>query len=402
MAQATSNPQPAEPIGVQITPPDEAKVQRRCWVEVDLAALRHNAAVAADLAGHPVMAVIKANGYGHGAVEVARALEREPSIAGLGVACLDEAGTLRQAGITAPVFLLGACLPTERPDAVAAGFNVIISDLAEAADFNRLAVRQGVRVACHLAIDTGMGRLGLLGEAWDEDWMRRLLALPNLDLVGFASHLPSADEDPDFTTRQARGFRELVGRARKVAPGLTHIHLSNSAGIMTMGAALADFCTLSRAGLMLYGVAPVTAHSGRLRPVLGWHSRVTLVRELPAGHGVSYGRTHVTPRPTRVATLGVGYGDGYPRHLSASGAAVLIRGRRCPLLGRVTMDQIMVDVTDLPRAVQPGDEAILLGCQRGERIDASELAAKAGTIPWEILTGISRRVVRVYQPRQCE
>ena len=387
----------------QLTPaamgPDPERgvlVHARCWVEVDLKALRHNARVAAGLAGHPVMAVVKANGYGHGAIEVARALQAQPAVAGFGVACLAEALALRQSGVSEPLFVLGACLPEERADAVAAGFNVILSDLTEAAAFSRLAVSQGRQVPCHLAIDTGMGRLGLLESAWNEDWMRQLLALPNLDLVGFASHLPSADEDAEFTLGQAGRFRVLAARARELAPAVSQIHLSNSAGIMTLGPDLADFCTLSRVGLMLYGIAPVAANADHLQPALSWNTRVTLVRELPAGHGVSYGRTKITDRPTRVATLGVGYGDGYPRHLSGNQAAVLLHGHRCPLLGRVTMDQIMIDVTALPTTPQPGDQVVLLGCQGEERIDANELARLAGTIPWEILTGISRRVARIY------
>ncbi len=369
----------------------------RCWVEIDLGALRHNARVAADLAGHPVMAVVKANGYGHGAEAVARALEGEPSVAGFGVAGVAEGLALRRAGAGSPVFVLGACLPEERAVAVGQGFNVIVSDLEEAAAFDAAALAQGTTAAVHLAIDTGMGRLGLLEKDWSEAWMARLLELRNLQLAGVASHLPSADEDEAFTLDQAQRFRRLAARVRAAAD-VRQVHLCNSAGIMAMGDRVADFCNLSRAGLMLYGVAPVPRHAGRLRPVLSWHTRVTLVRELPPGHGISYGRTLVTDRPTRVATLGIGYGDGYPRHLSGNGATVLVHGVRCPLLGRVTMDQVMVDVGAVGRPVLPGDPAVLLGGEGAARIDAAELARHAGTIPWEILTGISRRVARVYRP----
>lgn len=377
---------------------DGAASDARSWVEIDLAALRHNAREAARLAGHPVMAVVKANGYGHGAAEVALALDGDAAVAGFGVAGVAEARTLRRAGVGAPLFVLGACLPAERPQAVAGGFNVIVSDLDEAAGFDAAAAAQGRTVDVHLAIDTGMGRLGLPEHQWDEAWMGRLSGFGHLRVVGLASHLPSADEDEPFTTAQAGRFRRLAARARAVAPQLRHVHLCNSAGIMTLGARVADFCNLSRPGLMLYGVAPVACPAGTLRPTLSWHTRVTLVRELPAGHGISYGRSLVTERPTRVATLAVGYGDGYPRHLSGNGAEVLVRGVRCPLLGRVTMDQVMVDVGAVPGVVRPGDPAVLLGGEGPDQIDAAALARHAGTIPWEILTGISKRVRRVYRP----
>jgi alanine racemase len=171
-------------------------------------------------------------------------------------------------------------------------------------------------------------------------------------------------------------------------------HAQNSAGLI--GYALRGSSNLARPGLMLYGSSPLPDFQRRLRPALTLKTRVTLVRALPAGRGISYGRTFITPRAMRAGTLGAGYADGYPRHLSNAGAEVLVRGRRCPVLGRVTMDQIVVDLSDIPGAVEAGEEAVLIGAQGEEEILAGELAAKAGTIPWEIFTGLTARVGRYY------
>ena len=211
-------------------------------------------------------------------------------------------------------------------------------------------------------------------------------ALPNLEIEGIGSHLPSADEDEDFTRAQFAKYAEIL-RSLGGPERFRWRHLSNSAGLLGYGR---ESCNLARPGLMLYGISPLPRHPVKLKNVMSLKSRVTLVRTLPAGHGVSYGRAFVTTRPTRVATVGIGYGDGYPRHLSGNGAEAFIRGRRFPLLGRVTMDQIMVDVTGSD--VAEGDEVELFG----PNIRVDEVAAKAGTIAWEILTGITPRVVRVY------
>nr|MCU0796231.1 alanine racemase [Akkermansiaceae bacterium] len=205
-------------------------------------------------------------------------------------------------------------------------------------------------------------------------------------LDGIGSHLPSADEDEAFTRGQCQRFGEIVeslgGRGR-----FRWIHLSNSAGLLGYPTGP---CNLVRPGLMTYGISPLPGHAERLRNVMTLKSRVTLVRRLPAGHGVSYGRTYITTRPTDVATIGIGYGDGFPRSLSGKDADVFIGGQRFPIIGRVTMDQIMVDVTDSP--VRTGDEVELFG----PNIRVDEVAAKAGTIAWEILTGITPRVTRIH------
>ena len=365
-----------------------ADLPKRTWAEIDPSALAHNAGVARAMSdGAAVMAVVKADGYGHGLNEATRALLSE--VDAFGVATLREALEVREiTGPEVPVMVLGALLPDERETALRADLSVTISSLDEAIAYSELADELGTKARAHLVLDTGMGRVGFLEPDFAAEGAA-LAALGGLELEGVATHFPSADEDPVFTEAQIERFA-----ATCATEGITTRwkHLSNSAGILAFGAAGGD---LVRPGLMLYGVSPLPEHADKLRPALAWRVRITQVRDLPAGAGVSYGRRFVTEHPTRVATLAVGYGDGYPRHLSGSGAAVLIAGQRCPILGRVTMDQIMVDTNALDLAPAPGDIATLLGADGEELITAAELAEQAGTIPWEILTGIMPRVKRV-------
>lgn len=359
---------------------------RRCWAEIDLDALRANAAVALASVGPGcrLIAVVKADAYGHGMVPVARALV--PVARLFGVANLGEALKLRAALPDPGIFILGAALPDERERIVQEGFEATLSTLEEAVAYGAVAERLGRVARVHFVVDTGMGRMGF-AEAGAAAMARRVEAVRGVAVVAVATHLPVADEDEAFTGDQLARFGAVA-----TVIGAPPTHALNSAGIIRFGAAAGG---MVRAGLMLYGSSPLPEFQGRLRPVMAWKTRITLVREIAAGGGVSYGRTFIAPAPLRVATLAVGYADGYSRHLSNRGAAVLVGGRRCPVLGRVTMDQIMVDVTAVPGA-GPGDEAVLIGRQGGEEILAGELAARAGTIAWEIFTGIKARVERVY------
>jgi alanine racemase len=347
--------------------------------------MRHNLHVAAEASGAELMVVVKAGAYGHGLEEVARAMAGE-HIAFFGVANVGEARRIRHAGVDTPIYLLGPTWAEERAEIVAREWTACLSSMDEARHFNQLAADAGKRLKLHLAVDTGMGRGGFPMDQ-TTGLMAALDALPHLEIEGIGSHLPSADEDPDFTHAQIRTFQELL----EALGGVSRFkwrHLLNSAGLMGYDRGA---CNLARPGLMLYGISPLPGHTARLRNVMTLKSRITLLRTLPAGHGVSYGRLFVTTRPTRVATIGIGYGDGYPRHLSGQGADVWIRGRRCPVLGRVTMDQIMVDVTSLDEVAE-GDEVEVIGAH----IPADEIAAKAGTIAWEIFTGITPRVMRCH------
>lgn len=355
----------------------------RAWAEIDLAALRHNLRITREHSGKQVMAVIKAGAYGHGLVEVARALDPE-NLPYLGVANVGEARRLFQANIQTRPYILGATLPAEREEIAARGWTPCLCSFDEMEHFNRLG--QTTAINAHLALDTGMGRGGFLPEQLGPA-LDKLATSPGIQLTGVGSHLPVADEDPVFTQSQFALFDSLVESIPK-PPGTFHVHLSNSAGLLNFQSRTTN---LVRPGLLLYGISPIAAYQESLKPVMTLRSRVAVVNHLPKGHGVSYGRT-ILKRDTRAAVLGLGYGDGYPRSLSGKNTQVLINRALCPLLGRVTMDQIIVDVTDLP-ACQPGDEAELFG----RHLLVSDLAAKAGTIAWELLTQITPRVTRIYR-----
>ena len=357
----------------------------RAWAEIDLDALVGNLDMART-DGVDLMAVVKAGAYGHGLESVVRALA-DQDIAFFGVANVAEARRIRDAGVATPVYLLGATWAGEREEIVARGWTPCLSSLEEADHFNHLASTRGVRLCVHLAVDTGMGRGGF-PEHLIEGLMDRLRCLTHLEIEGIGSHLPSADEDEPFTRGQIGRFAEIIDQLGGPAQ-FRWRHLLNSAGLLGYPRGL---CNLARPGLMLYGVSPLPAQPVTLRPVMTLKSRITLTRWLPAGHGVSYGRTFVTTQPTRVATIGIGYGDGYPRHLSGRGGRVWIDGHSCPILGRVTMDQVMADVTQVPDAAE-GDEVELFG----PNVPVAEIAEKAGTIPWEIFTGITPRVSRHYR-----
>ena len=372
----------------------------RCWAEIDLSALRHNARVAHESAGlgAALLAVVKADGYGHGMGPVARALYGGGLVKDFAVANVAEAIRLRESLPDVPVTILSPALPDERPEIVRHGFLPWVSSVTEARDYARLSLELrdnnngGNPFALAVNVDTGMGRDGVLPDGLAA-LLRTVERTAGIIVAGVVTHLPSPDEDTAFTVAQLAKFERLVdGR-----PALAGHHAHNSAGLL--GYPVGARCNVVRPGLMLYGSSPLPEHQARLRPALTLKTRVSLVRGLPAGHGVSYGRTFVTPRPMRVGTLSMGYADGYQRHLSNVGAEVLVRGRRCPVLGRVTMDQTMIDLSALP-AVEAGEEVVLIGRQDAEEILAAELAAKAGTIAWEIFTGLSTRVGRYYTGEQ--
>lgn len=360
----------------------------RCWAEIDTQALQHNARVAAQLSGGgpaAVMAVVKADAYGHGISIVVPALAGE--CGSFAVANLPEAEGVARCPESAghPIFILSPSLPAETVSIVRQGFIPAVSTPEEALAFAAAAGDAGVKLSVNAVIDTGMGRMGVLPEH-TAALLRCITARPELTLHTVSSHFPSSDEDEVFTREQDAGFHQLTAALQQeFGPFTTHI--ANSAGILHYPRAHEPV----RAGLLLYGHSPQQSYQHLLRPVLTWKTRITLVRELPAGWTVSYGRTCRLEKPTLTATLAAGYADGYPRQVSGHNACVEIHGRRCPILGRVTMDQIVVDVSDLPGRPVPGAEVLLMGGS----VPITELAAQAGTIPWHILTGITERTVRV-------
>ena len=370
-----------------MNPKTPSPIPHRTWAEIDTAALRHNVAVVRALTGERarIMAVVKADAYGHSLEIVVPALAEFVEV--FGVANVAEARAVRSL-VDHPVFILGPALPEERAEIVERRFVPFVSDLAEARAYGELAGSEPLDI--HLKLDTGMGRIGV----WQDEALetvRAIRAVESVHLAGLASHLPSADSDEAFTRTQLEHFETLVAQLRADGLASPVVHVENSAGIIGFPTHAGD---MVRPGLMLYGSSPVPAFQPELRPALTWKTRVILVREVGPGRTVSYGRTFTTDRPLRLATLAVGYADGYRRTLSGRGAEVLIGGKRCAVLGRVTMDQIVVDVTALP-AVTVGQEVVLLGAQGEEQIPAAELAEKAGTIAYEIFTGIGPRVQRV-------
>jgi len=365
----------------------------RCWAEIDLDALASNLATCRKAAGGAkILSVVKADAYGHGLETVAQALAGVTDW--FGVANLAEARRIRAAGdLATPVLLLGPALPAETEAVVAEGFSASVSDPEELDRFAAAAERLGTRAKVHAIADTGMGRIGALPEAFGE-LVRRARTSSRCLLEGVATHFPSADEDAAFTREQIGAFRALVDGSEAEAGCL--VHLANSAGLLGFGGEI-DYAGLARPGLALYGASPLPAADCGLVPAMSLKSRLLLVRRLPAGASVSYGRTFVATRPMLVGTVALGYADGYRRSLSGQGAEVLVRSRRCPLLGRVTMDQIVVDLSALEEEPpRPGEEVVLFGRQGEETIPLWEVSEKAGTIPWEILAGIGSRVARRY------
>jgi len=355
----------------------------RCWAEIDRSALRHNVAFVREKFGPRIelLAVVKANAYGHGMIEVAQTIADQVDI--FGVANLPEAVALR-AAVRHPITILGPALPKERAAIAEGGFIPSISTLEEARDFDRIG--RGQTVAINLKIDTGMGRMGVLAV------FKEVSALPNIKVHSVSTHLPVSNEDEKFTREELRNFGKLIKQLRSEVPGDYKTHVLQTAGVLAFAE---EPFEIVRPGMLIYGISPLPEFQTVLRPAMTWKTRIALIRAMPGGHGISYGRTFITPRKMRVATLSCGYADGYPRHLSNRGISVLVRGQRCALLGRVTMDLIMIDISHLADA-KVGDEVVLMGRQGDEEMCCAELAERAETITWEITTRIGARVRRVY------
>jgi alanine racemase len=361
------------------------------WAEVDLEAIRHNVRQVAHLVSPntAVMAVVKANGYGHGAVPSARAA-LEGGATWLGVASVEEGLELRDGGIRAPILQLGYTPPSALGEAVAAGLSLNVFEGGTVDALQKLPLPAPVRL--QLKVDTGMHRLG----AAPEDAVAlasRIRESPNLQLEAVWTHFASADSDPEFTKAQLARFLRVRDQIQN-ATGLRFLsHAANSAGLLHYPEARLD---LVRAGLVVYGLRPDPGWKDlpSLRPALAWRTIVTNVQTVPEAAGVGYGQTWTAPGPRRVATLAVGYGDGLQRHQSNRGH-VLLRGKRAPIVGTVSMDQTTVDVTEIP-GVTIGDVATLIGRDGASELTASAVAAAVDTISWEVLCAISARVVRRY------
>ena len=362
------------------------------FVTIDLDKIAANFRAIQEKAGVPVMAVVKADAYGHGAIQIARHLQGQCAF--FGVSSMQEALELRQAGLDTPILLLGHTPPSAFARAIQAGIRPTIFRYEDAEALSREAVRQGISAPFHFAVDTGMGRIGFQATAADADICARIARLPGLIPEGLFSHFATADcADLTAARKQAQLFENFDNmlRARGVAVAIRH--LDNSAGLMNFS----RHYEMVRAGIVAYGMYPsedVPPDLLKLEPALSWYSRVSHIKRLEAGCPISYGGTFVTEKPTVVATVPVGYADGYRRSLS-NRFYVLIRGKKAPILGRICMDQMMVDVTDIPEA-QQGDTVVLAGQDGNETITMEELGRQANSFNYEMVCGISRRVPRFY------
>jgi len=343
-------------------------------------------------AGVKILCMVKANAYGHGAPEVSQTLASAGSDA-FGVATLEEGVELRHAGIRAPILVLAGAYGDQLDEFFAHSLTPVVHDLARLKQLEQAVKQRGSTLNVQLKIDTGMGRLGLVAEECDT-WISEIKKLTALKIEGVFSHFSHAESvEGDYTRRQLEIFKRVVERLRaeNIRPSL--LHFANSAATITLAAAYFD---MVRPGIMLYGVYPSPAMKSQigLKPVLAWKTHILQLKKVPADTSISYGQTFITKRESLIATLPIGYADGYPRLLSNRGE-VLVGGQRAKVAGRVCMDLTMIDVTDI-RNVKQGDEVVLLGRQNDAEISADQMAAWANTISYEILTSISARVPRIH------
>jgi len=361
---------------------------------IDMGALEHNyREVVRRAGGRKILAVVKAQAYGHGAVPISRQLMRCGADM-LGVALVEEGRELRTAGIDAPILLMGSLFPEQAEAAVALGLTPVVYTISAARALSDAARKLKTAVSVHVKIDTGMGRIGL-APADAPAFITELRRLAGIDVQGLMTHFADADlREKQFAAKQMELFELLVRDLVAARLDVPLRHAANSAAVLDFDRAL---FTMVRPGLMLYGYNPLERDQdeGGLRPVLSLVTRIAYIKKVAAGVPISYGRTFETKRESLIATLPIGYADGYSRGLSNRGE-VIVRGRRIPVVGRVCMDMTMIDVTDVS-GVCEGDEVMLIGSQGSERITASDIAVKTGTIPYEVLCGISSRVPRIYQ-----
>jgi alanine racemase len=367
---------------------------RPTFAEIDLAALRFNFEQVKRLTGlsKKILAVVKANAYGHGAVAVSRELE-ELGVNFFGVALCQEGVELREAGIKAPILVLSGFFKGEEAELLHHQLTPLIFNLEMAERLAQQARSAKQEIKVHVKVDSGMGRVGILPEEAG-DFFKKLKKLSGLRVEGICSHFAEADkEEKDFTREQQSRFNEVVSRAKKSGVDPFLIHLANSAAVMDFSSAHYD---LVRPGIMLYGAYPsaIFRNKTELRPVMGLKTRIMHLKKVPPNFSISYGRTFYTKRESLIATLPIGYADGYRRSLSNKGEA-LVKGRRCKVVGRVCMDLTLIDVTGIP-GVKVGDEVVLLGRQGAEEVTVDEIAEKIGSISYEVFCSVSQRVPRVY------
>lgn len=360
------------------------------WLEVDLGAIKRNLQAIKAMTHTEVMAVIKANGYGHGVSAVAEAVT-QAGATWLGVARMEEAINLRQSGIEAEIMVLGYTSPILIPEAIKHRIHVAIYDVEMAQAYAEFAKNVSGQLKAHLKVETGMGRLGMpVSEV--ADFLEKYAKNDSISITGIFTHFARADEPKSNSADdQLTIFNRLLQTLKRSGLCPELVHTANSAAVLNYPKAYFD---LVRTGIAIFGLNP--AHEAPLpadfQPALTWKARLTSVRVLPPGHGVSYGSVYVTSKDERIGVIPVGYGDGFRR---IPGQQALVRGKRVDVVGRVCMDQCMLQLDSVPDAV-PGDEVVLLGEQGDQKITADDLAAKWGTINYEVVCGLADRLPRVY------
>lgn len=373
----------------------------RAWAEIDLDALQFNIeSIKKSIdQGTKIIAVIKTDGYGHGASHIARILEKEERVWGYAVATAEEAFALRDDKIQKPILILGYTFPYSYGQMIGEEVRSTVFTYEVAKELSDIAVTAGKKCKVHIKIDTGMTRIGIHPDDEGVALVRQILDLPGLEIEGIFTHFATADEaDKTKAYHQMTLFQEYVDRIEnELAVRIPMKHCSNSAGIAEMPEAN---MSAVRAGIILYGLWPSeevrTDKKIQLRPMLTLKSRVVYVKTVPTGQEISYGGTYTTTRDTRVATICIGYGDGYPRSLSNCGH-VLIKGQRAPILGRVCMDQFMIDVTDISSSVRVGDQVTLIGRDGDACITMEELGGISGRFNYELACDIGKRIPRIYK-----
>ena len=369
----------------------------RCYAEISLEAIGNNIREVKKRLpeGVKLLGVVKANAYGHGAVPVASYLENQVDY--FATATIEEAVELRENGISAPILILGYVSPSQYGDLVEYDITQTIDSYAQALALEKEAARQNRKAKAHLAVDTGMTRIGFQVTEHDADEAAKIADLPHIELEGMFTHFSCADqEDKTYCSMQMEKYDKMTALLAERGVTIPLRHICNSAGIMEFDD---HHFEMVRSGIITYGIYPseeVKKERLDLIPALSWKSHVIHVKEVGPGIGVSYGATYVTEKPmTRIATVSAGYADGYPRALSNQGC-VLIHGKKAPIIGRICMDQMMVDVTDIPD-VQVEDVVTLVGTDGDETITIEEIANPAARFDYEMLCDISSRVTRVYK-----
>jgi alanine racemase len=368
---------------------------RPTWAEIDMPALVQNLKnISRKISRQAkILAIVKADAYGHGAVEVARTCEKCRCY--LGVALIEEAIALRKAGIKAPILILGSIFPFTNFRYVLE-YNLIptIASLAGARSLSRIAAKHKQNIKFHLKVDTGMGRIGIRPVSAVAT-IKKIKALPFIEMEGLYTHLAAAESDEAYSRAQIGIFSEIIRELEREQVNIKYKHVSGSAAILKYREYPFN---MVRPGLMMYGIAPFKGAENKiaLHPVLSLKTKIVYLKRVPKGNSVSYGRTFITKRNSFIGTLPVGYADGYAWSLSNNKAFVLVQGRRVPVIGRVCMDMCMIDLTGM-KGVDVGEEVVLIGKQGQENINVNEVAEWAKTISYEIVCGISARVPRIYK-----